>query len=67
MTETRQLARSTSNRWVGGVCAGLADYLRIDPTVVRVLTVVAALFSVGAVGLAYVIAWILVPEAGSSR
>jgi phage shock protein PspC (stress-responsive transcriptional regulator) len=48
---------------VAGVCAGVADYLGLDVTLVRLLTVVAAIFSVGAVAVAYIAAWILMPEA----
>ena len=48
---------------IAGVCSGVADYLGLDPTLVRLLAVVAAIFSVGAVAVAYVAAWILMPEA----
>jgi len=46
---------------VAGVCAGLADYFNIDPTIMRVLFVVIA-FIGGASLLAYLIMWIIVPE-----
>jgi len=45
---------------VGGVCAGLANYFDIDPTIVRILFVVIA-FLGGASLLAYLIMWIIVP------
>jgi len=54
------------DRWVGGVCAGLADRLGIDPLIVRGLFVVAFLLSgVGAV--AYGVAWALLPERRDGR
>ncbi len=59
----KNLVRRREDRMVAGVCAGVADYLGIDPTLVRLLTVVGALFSFGAVAVAYVAAWILMPEA----
>lgn len=58
----KRLTRSRQDNMLGGVCAGVADYFNIDLALVRVLTVVAALFSFGTVALAYVAAWILMPE-----
>ena len=56
----KKLYRSTSNRMIAGVCAGVAEYLNIDPTVIRVLWVIATLFSVGV--LAYIACAIIIPE-----
>lgn len=50
-----------SNRWVGGVCSGLANKWGIDPVIVRGLTVVLTLFF-GVGLLAYGVAWALLPE-----
>lgn len=58
----RRLTRRRDDRMVAGVCSGVADYLGLDPTVVRLLTVVAAIISVGAVAVGYIAAWILMPE-----
>ncbi|KQZ75288.1 MULTISPECIES: PspC domain-containing protein [unclassified Nocardioides] len=58
----KRLTRSRQDNMLGGVCAGVADYFNIDLALVRVLTVVAALFSFGTVALAYVAAWVLMPE-----
>lgn len=45
---------------VAGVCGGIAEYLDIDPTIVRLIW---AFFLLSGVGfLAYIIAWIIVPE-----
>jgi len=62
----RKLERSRSNRVLGGVCAGTANYLNMDPTLVRVLTVIASLFF-GAPIIVYVIAWFLMPEEDPGR
>ena len=59
---SKQLVRHRDDRMVAGVCAGLADYLGVDVTVVRLLAVVGALFSLGTLLVAYVVAWILMPE-----
>ena len=54
--------RHRDDRMVAGVCSGIADYLGVDVTLVRLLTVVALLVSFGAALVAYVAAWILMPE-----
>jgi len=57
------LRRSKSNRWIGGVCAGLANWMGWDVTLVRVLYVLVSIFSAAFPGiLAYVIFWIIMPE-----
>jgi len=56
------LARNTSARVLGGVAAGIADHFGVDPVLVRLGFVVATFF--GGVGvLAYVVAWIVLPDA----
>lgn len=50
---------------LGGVCAGLAAYLHVDVTVVRVLTVLLTLLTSGAVFLAYIVMWLIVPAAST--
>jgi len=47
---------------VGGVCAGLADYFDLDPTIVRVVWLLA-IFLGGTGVLAYLILWIVLPLA----
>jgi phage shock protein C len=57
----KKLYRSRDNRIVGGVCMGLARYFDVDVTLVRLLWVLAVIFG-GAGVLAYLIAWIIIPE-----
>jgi phage shock protein PspC (stress-responsive transcriptional regulator) len=52
--------RSTDDRWVGGVCSGVARYLNIDPVIVRI--VIAVLTIVGAGAILYGAAWLLLPS-----
>ena len=59
---TKSLTRSTSNRMIAGVCAGLGDYLGIDPTIVRLLTVLAFFTGFGGIAIVYLIMAIIVPE-----
>ncbi len=57
------LRRSVSDRWLAGVCGGLADYLGLDPTVVRVGYVLLSILSAAFPGiLVYLILWFLIPE-----
>ena len=61
MAQTRKLYRSRTDRKLGGVCGGLAQYFNTDATLIRVLFVVFALL--GGPGLVvYVVLWIVVPE-----
>ena len=61
-TDYKQLTRSTTDRMLAGVCAGLGEYLNIDPTVVRLLFVLGFFMSGGGVLIAYLIMAIVVPE-----
>lgn len=59
--QTKRLYRSRQERMLGGVCGGLADYLGLDPTVVRLVFLL--LFFLGGQGLLiYLIMWLIVPE-----
>jgi phage shock protein C len=64
----QRLVRSTSNRMVGGVCGGLAEYLGIDSTIVRVLYVGLSIYPGALIGggIAYLIAWYIIPESRPS-
>jgi phage shock protein C len=57
----KKLYRSTSDKMIGGVAGGLANYFNIDATLVRVLFVVATLFHGGGL-IAYIILWIVIPQ-----
>ncbi len=60
--EARRLYRSENDRILGGVCSGLANYLRIDPAIVRI---VFALITLGGFGLGfiiYILMWIILPS-----
>jgi len=57
----RKLMRPRVNRKIAGVCAGFAEYFDLDVTVVRVLWLIVAIFGGGGF-LAYIIAWIVMPE-----
>lgn len=58
----RRLTLSASDKKIGGVCGGIAEYLSIDPGVVRIAVVIGAIFSLGAVGVGYLAAWAVMPH-----
>ena len=62
---TRRLYRSVADRKLGGVCAGIGEFVGLDPALVRLLWVVLSVFPGAILGgfLVYVICWILIPEA----
>ena len=57
----KKLYRSKSNRVIAGVCAGVAEYLNIDVTVVRVLWAITSVFAAAGI-IAYIICAFLIPE-----
>ncbi|MCH5229790.1 MAG: PspC domain-containing protein [Muribaculaceae bacterium] len=59
----RSLFRDPQNAMLGGVCSGLGYYFHLDPTLVRLLTVLLFFLSASTVAIVYIILWIVVPEA----
>ena len=61
---TRPLRRSRTNRQIAGVIGGLAEYFRVDPTLLRVVYVVGSIVSAAFPGIVvYLLLWLLIPEA----
>ena len=59
----KRLKKSAENRMLVGVCGGIAEYLNLDPTLVRIAWVLFC--ALGGSGVAaYIVAAILMPEAG---
>jgi len=61
MSDVKRLYRSRKDQMLAGVCAGLGDYLNIDPTIIRLLFVALALAG-GPGVIAYLILWVVTPE-----
>lgn len=59
--EPKKLYKSSSNKMVSGVCGGIAEYINVDPTIIRLLWVVFS-FMGGAGLLAYIVAAIVIPN-----
>jgi len=66
-TPHRQLTRSRSDRMLAGVAGGIADTYGFDPALVRLGFVVLALATFGTGVIAYVVAWLVVPEADADE
>ncbi|NLX50445.1 MAG: PspC domain-containing protein [Methanospirillum sp.] len=58
----KELKRSRDDRMLAGVCGGIGRYFEIDANVIRLVWVVVTLVSIGFGLLAYLIAWLLIPE-----
>jgi len=56
----KRLERSRTERMIGGVCGGLAQYFGVDPTLVRALLVFVTLLG-GAGVLLYAVLWVIMP------
>ncbi len=57
----RRLLRPRAGRQIAGVCRGFAEYFDLDVTVIRIVWVLVAIFG-GSGFLAYIIAWIVMPD-----
>jgi phage shock protein C len=57
----KRLYRSRTDKVLGGVCGGLAEYFNVDPTFIRIIAVLLV-FAKGVGLLAYLIAWIIIPR-----
>lgn len=62
----KKLFRSETNRVLAGVAGGLGEYFQIDPTIIRLIFVLLAVFGGGGV-LVYIILWILIPSENNTE
>ncbi len=58
----KRLYRSDTDKMLCGVCGGIGEYFSIDPTIVRLVAVVGACFTLGGMLLAYIIAAVIIPK-----
>src|SRR6266849_1122795 len=59
----KKLMRSSTDKKIAGVCAGLADYFDLDPTVIRLVWFLSVFISFGTSVFAYLVVWIVLPVA----
>lgn len=58
--DQRRLTRSSTNRWIAGVCGGLAEFTGLSPRAIRLLFFLFGWFGLGE--LVYIALWILLPK-----
>ena len=58
----KKLLRSSSDYMLGGVCGGIAEYMDLDPTLVRVAYVLLTVCTAFCGTLAYLVLWIVMPK-----
>ncbi|MFF0452386.1 PspC domain-containing protein [Nocardia africana] len=58
---TRRLTRSTSDKWIGGVCGGLAEYFGWNANLIRLLFVLSCLLP-GPQFIVYLVLWLIIPK-----
>ena len=61
---SKTLVRTRDGRILAGVCSGLGEYFGIDANLIRVIVAVLTVFTGGFGALAYLAAWIVLPEEG---
>jgi phage shock protein C len=65
--ETKRLVRARKGRLLAGVCSGIAEYVGIDVTVIRLIFVAVGVVTFGVGVLIYLAAWIVIPEEGEDQ
>jgi phage shock protein PspC (stress-responsive transcriptional regulator) len=58
----KRLYRTRDDQMIAGVCGGIARYLGVDPTLVRVVAVLALVFAFPGALIGYLLAWALMPS-----
>jgi phage shock protein C len=59
---TKRLKRSQTNRMISGVCGGIAQYLNVDATIIRVLFAIGTVLGIGSPVLIYIILIFVMPD-----
>lgn len=62
MNTIKKLIRPRNGRMLGGVCAGIGEYLGIDPTVVRIICILLSIGTIGLALLVYLVLCFVIPE-----
>ena len=58
----RKLYRSTRDKWIAGVCGGIAEHYNHDPTLIRILWIVLTIFAFPVGIIAYILLWIFIKK-----
>lgn len=60
--EGKRLTRPQNNKMLAGVCAGIANYFGLDPTLIRVAYALLTVFTAFAGVIVYLLLWLIIPE-----
>lgn len=61
MSSNKRLLRSSDNKWVAGVCGGIAEYFGWDTNIVRLVYLLLTIFTAFSGLVIYLILWVLMP------
>lgn len=59
---SRKLTRSRDDKWIAGICGGIAEHTGIDATLIRVILVIATILGAGSLVVIYLICWVIIPK-----
>ena len=59
---SRTLTRSRDDKWIAGICGGIAEHTGIDATLIRVLLVIGTILGAGSLVVVYLICWVIIPK-----
>ncbi|MBK5217165.1 MAG: PspC domain-containing protein, partial [Propionibacteriales bacterium] len=62
----KRLVRSRNDKWFGGVCGGIAEYTGVNANLVRLAVAVGTVLGLGSLIIAYIVAWILLPQSSTA-
>lgn len=62
----KRLTRSATDKQIGGVCGGVAEYLGWDATLIRIAAVVLLILGFGTMAIVYLVCWAVMPEGPSA-
>ena len=57
----KKITLSSKNKIIAGVCGGIAEYFRVDPTLIRIILALVSLMTYGAPIILYIICWAIMP------
>ena len=64
---SRKLTRSRDDKWIAGICGGIAEHTGIDATLIRIILVIATILGAGSLVVIYLICWVIIPKAPETQ
>jgi phage shock protein PspC (stress-responsive transcriptional regulator) len=59
---SRKLTRSRDDKWIAGICGGIAEHTGLDATLIRVLLIIGTILGAGSLVVVYLICWVIIPK-----